>query len=276
MMIDNFVKISTNDWDDQKILKEKLGHACHMGFFYHEIPEDCQPLIDYAIGLGNDFYNQEQYKSLQLDGVSGYWDHKKLQAESLYLEKKHWAEKMPTELEQLSEKMRQLGIRILQQTLQHCGIKEEDWDRASGGAAIGKGQTHFTFNHYRKDKPLVGLGEHRDFGQITVLFINSKGLEARIEGTWRDVLPLENHFIINYGQALEALINDQDQLTAALHRVLQVTEDRISFGTFADNDNESTIFTTEKGELKDTGDSYRTYLKKLFESHYNQEESSHN
>lgn len=252
-------------------MRAKLNQACQIGFFYHEIPQECRPLIDHAISLGNEFYKNDKYTELHLDGVSGFHDRHEYQVESLYLEKKHWAEKMTPELAELAEKMRALGVKILRSTLLHCGVAENDWERASGGVTGDKGQTHFTFNHYRKDKQMTGLAAHRDFGQITVLFINSRGLQARVNNAWVDVMPLQNHFVINFGRALETLVNDPKKLVAAWHQVPQVSKDRISFGTFADNANESSIFTTEEGELKDTGQSYEEYLTSSFSQYYEPE-----
>lgn len=258
------VKISCADWNHPEILKNKLTVACRQGVFFQEIPQECRPFIERAVNFGNAFYKDEKYTTLHLEGFSGYHDRDKFQVESIYLKDNYWSEKLPGDLAELAQKMRELGTNILKQTLRHCDIAEQDWDSASGGVAVGKGQTHFTFNHYRQEKPKEAMAAHRDFGQITVLFINKKGLQARINNVWTEVLPQENHFVINYGRALETLVNDAHKLTAVVHRVPQLQEDRISFGIFSDNDDDSTLFTREEGTLKDTGQSYKQYLQKMF------------
>ena len=111
-----YVKISQIDLATPNILNEKLSKACKVGFFYLEIPEDCKTLIDHAVKLGNTFYQKEEYKSLQLDGVRGYRDHQEFQVESLCLERAHWSENLSFELKELAIKMEKIAVDLLKNT----------------------------------------------------------------------------------------------------------------------------------------------------------------
>jgi isopenicillin N synthase-like dioxygenase len=80
------------------------------------------------------------------------------------------------------------------------------------------------------------VGEHTDYGFITVLKQdNSGGLEVKTTDGWIDVLPLEDDFVINLGDALERMTGGL--LKATPHRVKQrrnVTKGRISMPFFFD------------------------------------------
>lgn len=263
-----FVKVSQADLSNPEILNNKIAKACKTGFFYLEIPQEDKLLIDHAIKEANSFYQNEKYTNLHLEGFSGYHDRKEHQVESFYLEQKFWSEHLTPDLCKLATKMKVLGIDLLKKTLKACDIPEIDYEKGSGGATEDKAQMHFVLNHYRSDRPNVGIKGHRDFGQITVLYINKPGLQAKVNDKWLDVLPLHNHFVINFGQALETFVNNPNKLIAAWHRVPQVASDRISFGIFADNNNESLIYKREKnGELRSTDETYKTYLTNSFKQH---------
>lgn len=263
---DEYVKISQVHLTTPNLLNEKLSQACKMGFFYLEIPDDCKILIDAAVKFSHSFYQKEEYTSLHLEGVSGYEDQKAFQVESFRLEKSYWPEKMPAKLKELSMKMEAIALDILKKTLTVCNIHPDQWGKASGGVTENQGQIHLTFNHYRPEKTeREGMIAHRDIGQITVLYINQKGLQARIENQWKEVLPVKDHFVINFGLALETAVNNPKQLIAAWHRVTKMEEDRISFAAFTDNNRESNIYIQENGTaLKDTGESYKEYFEKKF------------
>ncbi|OAQ96689.1 hypothetical protein LLEC1_02208 [Akanthomyces lecanii] len=71
------------------------------------------------------------------------------------------------------------------------------------------------------DDKQVALGEHTDFGSITILFNRLGGLQILPPGadaTWTYVKPLSNHAIINIGDALVKFTNGV--LRSNIHRVV--------------------------------------------------------
>lgn len=54
------------------------------------------------------------------------------------------------------------------------------------------------------DDRKTALGQHTDFGSVTVLFNRLGGLQVQLPGTddWQYVKPLRNHAIVNLGDAL--------------------------------------------------------------------------
>lgn len=270
-LIDNgFVKISQDDLQKRSILTEKLTRACKMGFFYLEIPQACRPLLADAVAFANSFYNQKDVRDFKDEKFSGFHDRSSFQVESVYFEKHYWSEKLPDPLFQLAKQIEAVALDMLKKSLEICRIPEEFWKKVSGGATESEGQVHFTFNHYSPKKGKVpGIDVHRDFGLITVLYINQKGLQARIDGEWKEVNPIENHFVINFGRTLETLVNESEQLTAAWHRVPSLQEERISFGIFMDHHNDSKIYSRQgDGSLVVHAEHYETYLRKNFNNVY--------
>lgn len=71
------------------------------------------------------------------------------------------------------------------------------------------------------DDKQIALGEHTDFGSITILFNRLGGLQILPPGddaTWTYVKPLPNHAIINIGDALVKFTNGV--LRSNIHRVV--------------------------------------------------------
>ncbi|WP_432825587.1 isopenicillin N synthase family dioxygenase [Dactylosporangium sp. CA-092794] len=66
---------------------------------------------------------------------------------------------------------------------------------------------------------LIGMGEHTDFGILTVLWADRvAGLQILDkEGTWHDVMPDEGAFLVNLGDAMARWTNDQ--WLSTIHRV---------------------------------------------------------
>ncbi|MFC8126979.1 isopenicillin N synthase family dioxygenase [Streptomyces sp. NPDC057302] len=69
------------------------------------------------------------------------------------------------------------------------------------------------------DGDLTGMGEHTDFGLVTVLWADQvAGLQVLgSEGTWHDVTPVEGALLVNLGDLTARLTNDRWMST--LHRV---------------------------------------------------------
>jgi hypothetical protein len=253
------------------VLENSQGFASAMkqGFFYLEIPEEIKPLIQAGVHFGNHFYQDPEIQKIAFGGLNGLHVRDGVQAESFYLEEKYWSSILSAELSVLAEKMEQLCVEILCGVLKGTKIDSNDWTQATGGASSGQGMCHFSFNHYRPGASGKGLKEHRDFGHVTLLFINRKGLQASVENEWRDVDPMEGYLIVNFGASLEMLVNDSSRLTAAIHRVQRVSEDRISFGIFLDSTMESALYkANQEGGLERMNMSYAEYIEKQFKVAY--------
>lgn len=253
------------------VLENSRAFALGMqqGFFYMEIPEEIQPFIQTGVDFANHFYQDEAIQRVSLGGFNGYHVREGVQVESFYLEEKYWSQIYSPPLADLAKKMEKLTVEVLCGVLRETGIDPSDGEIATGGASNGQGLCHFSFNHYRPCATGNGLKAHRDFGHITLLFINQKGLQAHVNREWVDVDPLEGYFIVNFGAALERLVNDSSRLTAAVHRVQRVAEDRISFGIFLDSPMESLLYeTNSQGKLEKLKMSYAQFIKEQFKVVY--------
>ena len=59
--------------------------------------------------------------------------------------------------------------------------------------------------HYPKnnDRNTIGVGEHTDYGLITMLMVGDKGLKVKDrKDNWIDVDPIPDTFVINIGDIL--------------------------------------------------------------------------
>jgi len=74
----------------------------------------------------------------------------------------------------------------------------------------------------------MGIGPHTDYGIISMLFNDqAPGLQAYVDGSWRDVVPAPGALVVNVGDLLSRWTNDRWRST--LHRVVpvQATEGRV-------------------------------------------------
>jgi isopenicillin N synthase-like dioxygenase len=93
---------------------------------------------------------------------------------------------------------------------------------------------HYPFS---PDAPIdePGIGAHTDYECFTILLATVPGLEVMNgAGDWIDAPPVEDGFIINIGDMLEAWTNGA--FAATSHRVRKVQEERYSFPYFASCD----------------------------------------
>jgi isopenicillin N synthase-like dioxygenase len=109
-------------------------------------------------------------------------------------------------------------------------------------------------NHYAlaeqdlpDDADLTGMGEHTDYGLVTVLWADRvAGLQVLHEGTWHDVVPDEGALLVNLGDLTARLTGDRWRST--LHRVRPPVEDgrvrrRRSAAFFHDGDPDAVVET---------------------------------
>src|SRR4051812_27459393 len=90
----SIINVSLQDLESPPVYREKLAKACRMGFFYLEMPNECQRLLEAAKEFGHSFYKDKAIKELKLTGFSGYNDRNKgpkpSQVESFYCERSYW------------------------------------------------------------------------------------------------------------------------------------------------------------------------------------------
>ncbi len=261
------LELESQDLDTTKKFKESFKD----GFFYLEIPKECRSLINAGISFAESFYESGKIKSTKLSGFGGYNDHPELQNETHYAERADWSRLVEegiysNEMVDLAVKMNQLGITVLKKALSVLQIPEEKWDQLTGNLTSDRGAHHFSFNHYRSDRDLPGLAAHKDYGYITVLFVNKKGLQGQVDGQWVDVPPIKDHFIINFGESLEFMTEKNGSVNAINHRVPKMQEDRISFGVFLDGNLELPLcsYNSASNDVKKVFDTYQGYLDKKF------------
>lgn len=219
----------------------KFRSALKAGFFYLEMPESCKKTLASAEQFAQSFFNNEDAKTTKLSGFGGYHDREsqKSQVEAHYAERADWDKLIAdgiytSEQVELARRMNDLGLDILKKSLKMLEIPEEHWNKLTANLVKDAGTLHFTFNHYRPEVAHEGLPKHKDFGFVTVLFINERGLEGNIGGEWKDVPPLKDHFVINFGRCFEIITGSRGDVHAIEHRVRRVVKERISFGVFLD------------------------------------------
>lgn len=64
---------------------------------------------------------------------------------------------------------------------------------------------HYPFEE-NADPDLWAVGEHTDYGLLTILMISDKGLQVKnVKDQWIDIEPIPNTFVINIGDILEKM-----------------------------------------------------------------------
>ena len=91
------------------------------------------------------------------------------------------------------------------------------------------------------DEPRWGVGEHTDYGLLTILKQDDTGgLEVKSVGGWRPAPPIGGTFLCNIGDMLDRMTAGQYRSTP--HRVQNVTRrDRLSFPFFFDPNFDASI-----------------------------------
>jgi isopenicillin N synthase-like dioxygenase len=92
----------------------------------------------------------------------------------------------------------------------------------------------FRIFHYPPGADAWGVGEHTDYGLLTILLQDATGgLQVRTPAGWIDAPPLEGSFVCNLGDMLERMTGGQYRSTP--HRVRNTSgADRLSFPFFFD------------------------------------------
>ncbi len=263
----NFIPtLTSNSLSEYKLVSE----AARAGIFYFEIPQDCEKNMKDALEFCYRFPHDEDIKKYTDGKFGGYHQRDLAQIESFYVEKKDWDIVLSSSLQQLAGKMDILTKKILKVVLMSSDIPEKMWSLGTGTLTDGKGQNHFSFNHYRPEKNTIGIKAHRDFGFLSILFIEKDGLEAYHKKEWKNVPHLNGHFVVILGKAFEILVNDVNKVTGAWHRVRQLSEERASFAITCDNDENLPVLRYQKDEsqLETVHPCYKEYLKDCFNETY--------
>lgn len=199
--------------------------AIRVGFFRISTPKE----IDLKAGrtFAATFTKQTRYTQFgSLDGINGYFGSNLAQTERFSLERDYWnlcshdeEPNMPVQLQTLGKQLSDIGIIVLRTILKKQGLPELLWAKATAGASEGNGSQGLLFNCYdpKFADRAMGVGEHKDWGYVTVLDAIEPGLEAKIQDCWRS-LHLEDGFLtINFGYPLQKLLG---MVHASKHRVV--------------------------------------------------------
>lgn len=250
--------------------------ALKTGVFYLKIPTNLD--LGPGIKLAQNFYKDLNsnvpgytgYKQRLFEKSSlGYADRPD-QVEQLQLELPLWNEFLPKEVSDLLCSMNTLSVQVLESVLAYCGIPKNDWDLVIGGALENKAGHNTTINHYRPEKEAIGIVGHKDSGYITLLYVSSPGLEAKLNNEWYPIDPKDGYFIVNFGHILEILTeNLKKPITAVEHRVRQLyrhqdANDRISFTIFITPRYDGHIYQYDNSGLLGIYRDYMSFLKERF------------
>lgn len=262
---ENWKKLSTPNCPPE--LVKKMEQAAKIGFFYLEIPENCRKLVGSTLEFANQFHkNPNVRKTPRQDDFTAYIERSKAQCNSLYIHETKWSQLLPDDVAATAKAMNSICIEILKVLLLHLDIPEEEHEKATGGMISKKGHSQFIIHHYDPEKLVEGLVEHKDFGLITLLFINKQGLQFKIGDSWVDAAPMDGHFVVNIGRTFEILINDKNNLLAPIHRVIQCAQERVSFLAQIDNNLNSELFQKIDGKLVVFHPNCRQYVNEVIQS----------
>ena len=217
------------------------GQAFRDGVFMLAIPNsiDCAPCDRFSREFHKCFGKHPYSRFRHITGVElgdpllGF--HQRInQIEQFLLEHRFWKAAFPQEIANVGLALTTIAGQILRSVLMLGDIPRRHWRTATGGCAAGMGSYHLTFNHYRPSLPGIGLPSHKDDGFMTILRTTEPGLEINRHDRWETVSPDRNHFIVNFGLAMEVLTQHSTlPVNAIMHRVRHQAHDRSSFGHFS-------------------------------------------
>lgn len=163
----------------------------------------------------------------------------------------------PLDVQEALHFQKEMAVAALQGLLLKMGITKADFDKITGGAAVGKGDSFGAFNGFNLDidalkagmkesgEPLKGLNAHEDWSWLTALISNDPGLMAKIavDGSddlvWHRVQSDDPYtLIINVGTSLEELTQQlptEQRFKAIEHFVTRCGFLRSSIALFLDH-----------------------------------------
>lgn len=212
---------------------EEFDEAVRVGFFRIQSSEDLRDLLEYGRFFAKNFTKISKYNQFGvLDVVNGYLQSERAQTVRFTLEEINWNKthinqaevahgesNYPEKIQILGHKLKSIGTKVLKSVLRKFGIPESLWRQATAGAVDGDGSNYLLFNCYDPKlnfKP-DGVGQHKDWGHITVLDAIQPGLEAFIEGEFLPIEVEDGFLTINFGEPLQKLLPG---INASLHRVV--------------------------------------------------------
>lgn len=285
-----------------------IGESCrNQGFFYvknHQIPQELIssllvsaeqffsfPVVDkkkISMTLGGKawrgyFSVGEEFTSGVVDQKEGiYFGTELLEDVDQYLHGRNLFPQLKTTTETMEFRnnvlsymnhAKNLGKVIMQAIALSLNLTESDF-----GDQFSKGQTElFRIFNYPPNTDMYGnssyaVGEHTDYGFITILYQDSSGgLQVKkstlsddntLRSEWMDVPPIEGTLVINLGDALERMTGGLFKATP--HRVLPrkgATANRLSLPYFFDPHFDSTM--TEVTHLLSADDKERAARNRL-------------
>lgn len=225
---------------------EERKRALSDGCFCLQIPHrmDIKPGIELAMS----FYLPKETDTIPApksycgfkENSKVFFPRKGYQTEHILIDQHGRETFFPKEVNVMCEAMHNIARKILIYILTYVGIDQKLWSIVTDDISdnINSGVKWFAANHYRCEIDSLGAPEHKDTGFITVLYCEEPGLEVYLNRQWLEVEIIKNHFIINFGGALELLTQRLSiPISAVLHRVKKCEkrtsgEERFSFAEF--------------------------------------------
>ncbi|QYG08887.1 2OG-Fe(II) oxygenase family protein [Janthinobacterium sp. PAMC25594] len=233
---------------------DAIFEVLRAGCFALRIPDDFNPAP--GIKLAREFYldadTTTSHAHMKYRGYRHkagiYFDRDRFQTEHILIDTPRREVEFPLAVNVACEQMYGYARMILGEILRIAGIDPTLWRDVTDGCIDGCGVQWFGVSHYRPERTQPGAPAHKDTGFITVLYFDQAGLEARIDGRWQDIAPVDGYFLVHFGGALEALTQQLPvQVHAPLHRVRQCVphsgrEDRFSFAAFLNPSADSNLY----------------------------------
>ncbi|MCH9633021.1 MAG: hypothetical protein S4CHLAM6_13720 [Chlamydiae bacterium] len=260
--------VSIDELDSNNVLvNERFKQILLTGFFYLKIPDESYNEIKTLKLFIETFGKRDEVKNEKGLLEAGYINQKKSQAESFLAERGDWnylEEKQiyPVGVANLANVMANLGSKILVKALNVLNIPRSKWSKLTGKLSDNKGWYILNCNNFKANKSGIGLGPHKDFGYVTLVYNEKEGLEAKIKGEWVPIPPKEGHFIVNFGDLFERAINDTTKLVAIEHQVVHQNQNRISAVLFLDGAMDEPVYKYNK-ETKKAEEIYSTHKEYL-------------
>lgn len=201
-----------------------------------------------------------------------YFDREHFQTEHILTDHLQRQSLLPVAVNMMCDDLHTLATLILLNVLHETGIAPPLWSHVTHSASQGGGIKWFAVSHYRTERHQLGAPAHKDTGFVTILFCNQPGLEVFVNNQWMTLNPIPEHFLINFGGALEALTMYLPiPVHAVLHRVRQCLphpsgEDRYSFAVFLNPPVSGELFqTSTDGKTAKPLMSVETFLRQFNE-----------